>query len=348
MIKNDDPRIQKYLTPYKYGEPVLTGSGVEGAFDELSVDCPFVFLHNDRFFMMYVGYDGKGYQTALATSEDLLHWEHYAVILSRKEENSSWDWVGAAATWIIKKSDNLYDTPQLRKIDGKYWLVYHSYPSSGYEAGPAEISLAWCEDEDLKTWHRLDKPVFSWKDGEDWEKGGLYKAGIIQHEGTWYLFYNAKDTQKRWIEQTGMAMSKDLMTWERCKENPVVPVTEGEAWDSRFLSDPYVVKDGDIWCDFFFGYDGKVYKHAQDGLALSDDLIHWEKVANPIVPSGAEGEIDEGHAHKASIFYYEGRLYHFYCATRLWREGDPTRLFASAKYAGEFRTIAVASDKPFS
>lgn len=347
MIKNDDPRIQKYLTPYKYGKPVLTGSGVEGAFDAKGVDCPFVFRHNGRFFMMHVGFDGTGYQTALATSDDLLHWEHYAVILSRKEEGSSWDWVGAAGTWIIKKSDNLYDTPELRKIDGKYWLVYHSYPSNGYEAGPAEISLAWCEDEDLKTWHRLDKPVLSWKDGDDWEKGGLYKAGIIEHDGTWYMFYNAKDTQTRWIEQTGVVMSKDLMTWERCKENPVVPVTEGEAWDSRFLSDPYVVKDGDIWCNFFFGYDGKVYKHAQDGLALSEDLIHWEKVENPIVPSGAEGEIDSGHAHKASIFYYEGRLYHFYCATRLWQEGDKTRMFENPKYAGEFRTIAVASNQPF-
>ena len=27
MIKNDDSRIQKYLTPYKYDEPVLIASG---------------------------------------------------------------------------------------------------------------------------------------------------------------------------------------------------------------------------------------------------------------------------------------------------------------------------------
>ncbi len=340
-MKNDDATIQKYVTPYKYGKPVLAGSGKEGAYDACGVDCPFVFWHNERYFMLHVGFDGKGYQTALAVSDDLLSWEHYAVVLAREEENSRWDWVGAAGTWIIKESDNLYDTPKLRRVDGKYWMVYHSYPSKGYEAGPAEISLAWCEDEDLKIWHRLDKPVFSWKDGEAWEAGGLYKAGIIEHDNTWYLFYNAKDTQKRWIEQTGVAMSKDLFTWERCRENPVVRVSPEPAWDSRFLSDPYVVKDGELWLDFFFGYDGKVYKHAQDGLAVSKDLIHWDKAEEPVLPNGAKGEIDEGHAHKASIFYEKGRLYHFYCATRPWREGDSTKVFE------EFRTICVASSQPF-
>lgn len=340
-MKNSAPEIQKYLTPYKYPEPVLVGSGVEGAYDACAVDVPFVFRHNDKFYMMHVGHDGKGYQTALAVSDDLLHWTHKGVILERLPEDSDrWDKVGAAGTWIIKESDNFEDVPTLKKIDGKYWMVYHSYPQTGYEAGPAEIGLAWCEDEELMEWHRLDKPVYSYKDGDDWEKGGLYKACIVEFDGTYYMFYNAKDTQKRWIEQTGMAKSKDLLHWERCKENPVVPITP-DAWCSRFLSDPYILKDGDTYLNFFFGYDGKVYKHAQDGLALSKDLVHWNKVEEPIIPSGAEGEIDEGHAHKASIVNYNGTLYHFYCATRPWKEGDATKIF------NEFRTIAVAANKPF-
>lgn len=338
MIKKSDERIQKYLTPYKYDKPVLVGSGKEGAFDEKSVDVPFVFEHKGRFYMMYVGYDGKGYQTALAVSDDLLHWEHKGIILGRGAQDSqAWDKIGAAATWIIKESDNLYDTPRLGKIDGKYWLVYHSYPSTGYEAGPAEISMAWTEDEELMDWHRLEKPVFSWADGEDWEKGGLYKACIIQNEDTWYMFYNAKNTEKRWIEQTGMATSKDLKNWVRCDSNPVLEVTPG-AWDGRFLSDPYIVKDGELWLNFYFGYENG---HAQEGLAISTDLQNWEKVEEPILTYGEEGSLDAGHAHKAGIFYHDGTLYHFYCATRPYQEGDPTMIFK------EFRTIAVAADKPW-
>jgi predicted GH43/DUF377 family glycosyl hydrolase len=147
MIAINDEFIKPYLTPYKYPEPVLVGSGEQGAFDEQSVDIPFVFRHNDQFYMLYTGYDGKGYQSG--------------VILGRDLESDRWDRVGAAATWMIKESDNLYDIPRLRKVDGKYWLVYHSYPMSGYEEGPAEIGMAWCEDEELMEWHRMDAPVYS-------------------------------------------------------------------------------------------------------------------------------------------------------------------------------------------
>jgi predicted GH43/DUF377 family glycosyl hydrolase len=301
------------------------------------VDIPFVFRHNDQFYMLYTGYDGKGYQSALAASDDLLHWTPKGVILGRDLESDRWDRVGAAATWMIKESDNLYDIPRLRKVDGKYWLVYHSYPMSGYEEGPAEIGMAWCEDEELMEWHRMDAPVYSWKDGEEWERGGLYKACIISHNDTWYMFYNAKNTDKRWIEQTGLATSKDLIHWTRCEKNPVLRITP-EAWDGRFLSDPYIVKDKDHWVNFYFGYN---YNHAQEGLAISHNLEDWEKVEEPILTHGKEGELDAGHAHKASVLYYEGTLYHFYCATRPYREGDRTKIW------NEFRTIAVAASKPF-
>ena len=342
MISLTDSRVAPYLTPYRCPEPVLTGSGVPGAFDEKAVDIPFVFRHNDRFYMLYTGFDGVGYQSALAVSDDLLHWTHKGVILPRRAGSGRWDAVGGAATWIIKESDRLEDVPRLKKIDGKYWFVYHSYPQTGYESGPAEISLAWCEDEELLDWHPLDAPVFSWRDGADWESGGLYKACIISHEGRYWLFYNAKNRAERWIEQTGLAVSDDLFHWERCPENPLLRVNPA-SWDERFVSDPYIVRDGDTWLNFFFGY-GKMYPdghtHAQEGLAFSDDLIHWEKVQEPILPYGEPGRPDCGHTHKASILKWNGVLYHFYCGTRPSREGDSTSAY------GEFRTICLAASEP--
>lgn len=47
----------------KYGKEVMGPSGVPGAYDEMAVDCPFVFYHNNQYYMMHVGFDGKGYQT---------------------------------------------------------------------------------------------------------------------------------------------------------------------------------------------------------------------------------------------------------------------------------------------
>lgn len=341
MIELSDTRIQKYMTPYRYPKPVLHGSGTEGAFDSMAVDIPFVFRHQDCFYMLYTGFDGKGYQSALAVSDDLLHWKHKAVILKRHMESDRWDRIGGAATWMIKENDSLWEVPRLKKVDGKYWMVYHSYPGTGYESGPAEIGLAWTQDEELLDWHFPDKPVFSWRDGEAWEAGGLYKACIIQNDGLWYMFYNAKDKKERWTEQTGMAWSPDLEHWTRCRENPVLRVNP-DSWDERFVSDPCIVKDGDVWVNFYFGY-GRMYEdghtHAQEGLALSRDLFTWEKVKEPILTYGKPGAIDSGHAHKASVLFYNGILYHFYCGTRPAQEGDAAQAY------GEYRTICLASQE---
>ncbi|WP_159884855.1 glycoside hydrolase family protein [Paenibacillus puerhi] len=329
-------RIEPYLTPYKLGEPVLVGSGIAGSFDERAVDCPFVFRHNDLFYMMYVGFDGIGYQTALATSEDLLEWKHLDVIL-RRDEGNGWDAKNVAGTWMLK--ENRIDAPPvLQKWQGKYWLVYHAYPEFGYEVGSAKIGIAWTEDERLLDWHRCPEPILTPEAGADWEQGGLYKECLIRHEERFYLFYNAKNKNKgRWLEQTGVAFSDDLITWSRYEHNPVLKVTP-DGWDSGFVSDPCVLRDDNGWIMYYFGYD---YKKAQEGIALSADLLNWEKYPEPIIRVGDGDSLDAVFAHKPSVVTHNGVLYHFYCACRLTREGDPT-----VNYGREFRTISVATSRP--
>ena len=74
---------EEVKTPYKYGVII---KGEEG---EL-VDCPNVFRHNGRWYMMFVANKDKiGYETHLAVSDDLLHWERLGRILSFPEEG--WD-----------------------------------------------------------------------------------------------------------------------------------------------------------------------------------------------------------------------------------------------------------------
>jgi predicted GH43/DUF377 family glycosyl hydrolase len=326
--------VTAFLTPYKYGSPVLTGSGVPGSFDELAVDCPFVFQHNGLFYMMYVGFNGTGYQTALARSDDLLHWQPAGTIL-RRGEGSGWDSKNVAGTWILR--ENRIDAlPILKKWNDKYWMVYHSYPEDGYEEGPAKIGLAWTEDETLMHWHRLPNPILNPEEGENWEKGGLYKECLVMHEGTFYLFYNAKNkSTDGWTEQTGVAMSSDLHHWVRSASNPILRVSEC-GWDSSFVSDPCVLQHGDQWVMFFFGYDRK---HAQEGVALSGDLLNWNKYPKPILTVGVNGENDSIHAHKPSVITHKGIMYHFYCACRPYIDGDIT------KNGEEFRTISVAASK---
>lgn len=335
--------VNRYRTDYKSGEEVLAPSGAPGSYDKMAVDCPFVFWHNDRYYMMHVGFDGNGYQTGLAVSNDLLHWKKQTVIFKR-EDRPGWDRGGVAGMWILKQND-MEAVPSLKKVNGKYWMIYHSYPEKGYEAGPAKIGLAYTEDETLTEWVRLEQPVLSWEDGNEWEKGGLYKGCLVEHEGRYYMFYNAKDSD-RWIwhEQIGVAVSDDMIAWKRVFDSPVIANSAG-SWDSYFCADPYVVKDKDKWVMFYYGYDGK---NAREGIAFSEDLIHWEKSDKPVLDHGAAGQIDSTHAHKPCVISKDGCLYHFYCAVRPSQNGDraanidPT---SEDMESSEYRCISVAVNK---
>lgn len=329
--------VTGFLTPYKLDKPVLTGSGARGAFDEQAVDCPFVFRHQDRFYMMYVGFDGIGYQTGLAKSDNLLDWRPAGIIL-RRGQGSGWDSLNAAGAWMLREND-MNGQPVLKKWNGKNWLAYHAYPGEGYENGPARIGLAWTEDPALLTWHRLPEPILIPEEGAPWEQGGLYKECLVEHDGLFYMFYNAKnrtEAHEDWIEQTGLATSSDLVHWTRAVDNPLLRVSP-DSWESRFVSDPCVLQHEDQWAMFYFGFDGR---HAQEGIALSQDLLHWKKHAEPIIRHGPEGSLDSLYAHKPSVIRHEGILYHFYCACRPSRPGD------RAVHLGTFRTIAVATSRP--
>ena len=333
-------RINHLITPFKLQKPVLEGSGIEGMFDSRAVDCCYPFRHHDKFYMTYIGFDGVGYQTGMAISEDLVHWEPQGIILKRGS-NLAWDQVGMAATWILRDND-LYGEQTLKKVNGKYWMFYHAYPREGYEAGGAEIGVAYTDDESLMSWTFVGNPVLSYRDGDPWERGGLYKCCVLEHEGKYFMYYNAKngDGEGGWLEQTGMATSTDMLHWHRYHGNPVLPVTRG-AWDETFASDPWVAYDSreKQWVMFYYGYNGK---QAMDGIAVSKDLYNWRKFPAPILTTGAGKDIDTRYAHKPGIFYHNNMLYHFYCACRPYREGDRAKNFSD-----EYRCISVARSHPW-
>lgn len=325
--------LQRVRTPNKHPDLVLAPSYVKGAYDALAVDCPFVFRDGDRFYMTHIGFDGTGYRTGLASSDNLVRWIKEGVILDRGPAGSVTEF-NVALTWILRDND-LFGSGTLRKIGGRYLGTYHAYPKPGYETGPAVIGLCWSDD--YRHWE-LEEPILSASDegAGNWERGGLYKSCLVEYKGTFYLFYNAKTAESPWKEQTGVAISKDLKRWERHASNPIVPVGPPGAFDDVFCSDPCVLQCDDKWAMFFYtlSSDGK----ARDTVAFSDDLLHWTKSGEILIDVGPPESIDSRYAHKPSVFSHEGLLYHFYCAVsppKNRKEGDLT--------LSETRGIAVAT-----
>ena len=53
---------------------------------------------------------------------------------------------------------------------------------------------------------------------------------------------------------------------------------------------------------------------ARDLLAMSTDLKSATKCEGILVDTGTPGSVDSQYAHKPSIVWRDGVLYHFYCA----------------------------------
>lgn len=300
--------LKRLRTPHKQDHLVLAPSYKKGAYDSHLVDCPFLFEYEGRFYMTHVGWDGIGYRTGLASSNDLIHWQKEGVIIDRGTKGSVTEF-NVALTWIVRDND-LLGKGHLKKINGSFLGTYHSYPRPGYESGPASIGLGWSQD--LRHWE-LEKPFLHPSEGSDWEQGGLYKSCLVEHNGTYFMFYNAKNkTEGGWNEQIGLVTSSDLKNWVRFEGNPVLTLGKPGVFDDRFASDPCVFKCGNIWVMFYFGLcsDG----HARDSVAFSRDLRHWEKSNEILIDVGPEGSIDSRYAHKPGMFFQNGKLYHFYCA----------------------------------
>jgi predicted GH43/DUF377 family glycosyl hydrolase len=348
-----DP-IAPYRTPYKYPELIVKATGNKGDFDERAVDDPIVFRANGRFHMLYIGFDGTGYQTGLAASDDLLHWKREALVGPR-DPTSPYTKYNLAISSILRDK-NLHGSGEALKVDGQYLAAWNAYPSAGYEEGAAVIGLA--RSRDLLHWTLTD-PILRPEDGAPWEHGGLYRPDLLLDRGTYFLYYNAKtDPLPKsegggWHEQTGVATSTDLKHWTRSPLNPILrngtrgsatyPVTNPlhdqvplipDSRDSRFASNPFVVKNGSQYAMFYFGFGYERPGRACEMLALGSDPLHFAKVPEVLIDTGAVGTIDETFAHKPSVLYHDGALYHFYCAV-------------SGKYPNETRGIAVAHSRPW-
>jgi predicted GH43/DUF377 family glycosyl hydrolase len=298
---------EEVKTPYKYG---IVIRGEEGQL----VDCASVFRQNKLWYMVYVGNTNKiGYETFLASSKDLLHWNKLGKIMSFRADG--WD------RWQVDGGIALCDTKwggscQLQKFDGKYWMSYIGGALQGYEPDPLAIGLAWTKTPTLvKEWTPIaENPVLSsnQSDVREFENRTLYKSQIILDKAKtlghpFVMYYNGKF--KNGFERIGMAVSDDMIHWQRFGKEPVV--ANGEDKQRGISGDPQIVKMGDLWVMFYFGAFWQ--PGAFDTFACSYDMVNWTKWEGKKLIESSE-EWDKTYAHKPWIVKYEGVVYHFYCA----------------------------------
>lgn len=314
--KNDMEELYQIIkTPFKYGLVLVAAE------PKLKLDCPTIYRKGAYWYMTYIVFGGRGYETHLAKSKDLLNWEKIGAQLSFGDKGS-WD-DNQKAGYNALVDPKWGGSYKLGKFDNKYWMSYFGGKEMGYEVEPLAIGMAYTDKypTNSQEWKRLSHPVLAANDVDVrwWEnRNKLFKSTVIedpkrQTGHRFVMYYNAvgdslsNNKKTRWYERIGMAVSDDLINWKRFKTDPVVHHPVG------ITGDPVLQKIGKYWVMFYFGAFWKDRDKAFNRFAASKDLINWTDWEGNSLIEPSE-KFDAMYAHKSAVIKHKGIVYHFYCA----------------------------------
>jgi len=297
---------QEIKTPNKYGLVMVPDDNSK------MIDSPSIFKHKKDWYMTYIVFDGKGYETWLAKSQDLLHWEKLGRIMSFTE--NTWDATQKAGYTALQDYE-WGGSYKVQKFNKKYWMSYLGGDAHGYEAGRLGVGIAYTDKVfQPMEWQRLGEPVISAndKDVRWYDNITIFKSTVIWDKqkslgSQFVMYYNSKGSNKEneVAERISMAVSNDMVNWKRFGDRPVIDHQSGISGDA------FIARINDVWVMFYFGAFWK--PGAFERFACSYDLINWTKWEgeNLISPSKP---YDEQYAHKPFVIKHKGVVYHFYCA----------------------------------
>jgi predicted GH43/DUF377 family glycosyl hydrolase len=307
---------EEIKTPYKYGLVLVPEN------DSLKMDCPSVFRKGKLWYMTYIVFNGRGYETYLAQSKDLLNWKKLGKTLTFNNDTTAWD-AHQKAGYIALQDYQWGGSYTLQHYNHNYWMSYFGGNAKGYEAGQLSLGVAFTNNN-ISTphqWQTLSKPVLTSTDTDVrwWENKKQYKNTVIwdKQKTTGYpfvMYYNAngdtsngRDKKTRWFERIGMAVSNDMLHWQRFKTEPVMHHKIG------ITGDPMIQKIGNVWVMFYFGAFWEGRKDAFNRFACSYDLVNWTDWKGEDLIHSSE-PYDAKYAHKSFVVKWKGTVYHFYNA----------------------------------
>ena len=323
---------EEIKTPHKYGLVMVPEDKSK------KMDCPTVYRKDGKWFMTYFVFDGRGYETWLAKSDDLLHWENMGKVMAFSD-TTDWD-SNQKAGYPSLQDPEWGGSYELKKYDGKYWMPYFGGSTQGYEKGLLSIGIAYTDQDptSVHLWDRLEKPVFmaTDKDARWWENSTIYKTWILKDDSktTGYpfvMYYNARGDSlnpNKGAERIGMAVSDDMVNWTRFGKDPIINHHKGISGDA------VIQKIDDVWVMFYFGAFWPTRKDhdAFNRFACSYDLVNWTEWEGEDLVAPSE-PYDNWFAHKSYVVKHDGVVYHFYCATN--RDHDRGIAVATSVDLGE-------------
>lgn len=142
----------------------------------------------------------------------------------------------------------LYKSPDFGINDS--WYAYHNSTYYAYylthaDRGWSGQGIACSTSRDLLHWDYFGMILEKNPDG--WDNTGLATGSVVEYNGRWYMLYTGNGDRPDRSDGIGLAVSDDLLHWERVGDAPVLPrrdpytlpSAEGDV-PCRLLADPYI------------------------------------------------------------------------------------------------------------
>lgn len=172
--------------------------------------------------------------------------------------------------------------------DGTIHLFYLSSPAGTVDY-PDRVRTSWehLTTRDGVRWDTCPTALAPGAPGTA-DAGGIWTGSVVEHGGTYWLFYTAHDPAAERPQKIGLATSTDLVSFSRHPASPLLePVPGCEPVDWR---DPYVFFNADEqrWWMLIAARRaaGPIWRRGVIMLATSGDLLHWTVEPEPLYDPG--------------------------------------------------------------
>jgi beta-fructofuranosidase len=155
---------------------------------------------------------------------------------------------------------------------------------------------------DLRSWRVLPDALHPGPDGS-WDDQATWTGSAIAHGGRWYMLYTGVNRSERgMIQRIGLAVSDDLVRWQKHPSNPVLEVDprwyellDRTRWRDQSWRDPWLFRrpeDGSFHALVTARSRlGEPDAAGVVGHARSLDLREWE-VLPPLTPGGDFAQVE--------------------------------------------------------
>ncbi|MGO4889543.1 hypothetical protein ACJ2A9_17495 [Anaerobacillus sp. MEB173] len=248
--------------------------------------------------------------------------------------------------------------------NGEYHLFYLQAPlDPDPHTRHRNASIGHAISTDLIKWKEVGTALEASNIDDDWDSVSTWTGCTLKKDDTYYMFYTARckqdvaeDGYVGHTQRIGVAFSKDLYTWKKYEDNPIVIADpryyeqQDEAYNKHEgWRDPDVIFDEETGFYYMFltarDKEGDPKARGCIGKARSKDLLNWE-VLSPAASPRTLTDLEVPSLHK-----HEGKWYMIFAVKEQWyseqykQEIAPNEpqtgqlYFVSDSLDGEFKPI---------